>query len=91
MRQERQDRKRIEVDKMEQANFPFINGVSQEVKRTAGSRGIRCTIFAPCVTRALYNVKDQLPLGSMTHVVYTVKCQACNEQYVSETLHSIDV
>ena len=76
---------------MEQANIPFAEGVSQEIKCIAKSAGIQCTFFTPSTTRPLYNVKDRLPAGSRTHAVYAVTCQTCGEQYVGETLRSVEV
>ena len=89
--QERQGRKRNDDEPMEQANIPFVDGVSQEIKRIARSAGIQCTFFTPSTTRPLYNVKDRLPAGSRTHAVYAVTCQTCGEQYVGETLRSVEV
>ena len=39
----------------------------------------------------LYSGKDQLPVESVTHAVYTIRCKTCEEEYVGETLRAVSV
>ena len=75
----------------EHAKIPFIDGLSQEVRRIARSAGIRCSFYAPSTTRSLYNVKDKLTPGATTHAVYEVTCETCKERYIGETLRAVEV
>ena len=52
--------------------------------------GVRCAFYTPNTLSSLYNAKDPLPRGSVTHAVYSVKCKTCDE-YVGETRRAVDV
>ena len=47
--------------------------------------------FSPNTLGSLYNAKDPLPRGSVTHAVYSVKCKTCDDEYVGETRRAVDV
>ena len=72
-------------------SIPFINGLSQEVRRIARVAGVRCAFYAPKTLKSLYTAKDPLPIGSTTCAVYSVKCKTCSEEYVGETLCAVGV
>ena len=55
--------------------LPFIDGLSQEVRRIVREANIRCTFTAPNTLQKLHNVKDSLPLCSATHAIYSIKCK----------------
>ena len=76
---------------MQTASIPFVDGLSQEVRRLARSADIRCTFFSPNSTQQLYAVKDRLPTDHSTHVVYSIKCNTCEEEYVGETMRALHV
>ena len=71
--------------------IPFIDGLSQEVRRVARAAGVRCAFYTPNTLGSLYNAKDPLPRGSVTHAVYSVKCKTCDDEYVGETRRAVDV
>ena len=48
--------------KMEIARIPYIDGLSQEIRRIARTAGVRCSFFMPNTLRSLYQAKDSLPL-----------------------------
>ena len=73
------------------AKIPFIDGLSQEVRRIARTAGVRCAFFAPSTTRPLYSVKDKLPHDLTTNAIYSIKCKTCDDEYVGETLRAIQV
>ena len=62
--------------------IPFIDGLSQEVRRVARTAGVRCAFYTPITLGSLYNAKDPLPRGSVTHAVHSVKCKTCDDEYV---------
>ena len=70
--------------------LPFIDGLSQEVRRIVREANIRCTFTAPNTLQKLHNVKDSLPLCSATHAIYSIKCKTCDEEYVGESMRSLD-
>ena len=76
---------------MQTASIPFVDGLSQTIRRIARSADIRCTFFSPNSTQQLYSVKDRLPIDHSTHVVYAIKCGTCDEEYVGETLRALHV
>ena len=71
--------------------IPYIEGVSEQIRRVARSAGIRCVFYAPSTLRDLYQVKDTLPTDATTHCVYTVECKTCGEEYVGETQRALRV
>ena len=74
--------------KWETARIPYIEGVSQELRRIARLAGIRCVFTAPDTLISVYAMKDPVPQGSQTHCVYSVKCKTCDDEYVGETRRS---
>ena len=55
---------------MKTVRIPFVEGLSQEVRRVARSAGVRCVFYTPHTLQSLYCAKDPLPKESSTHVVY---------------------
>ena len=70
--------------------LPFIDGLSQEVRRIVREANIRCTFTAPNTLQKLHNVKDSLPLCSATHAIYSIKCKTCDEECIGESMRSLD-
>ena len=70
--------------------LPFIDGLSQEVRRIVREANIRRTFTAPNTLQKLHNVKDSLPLCSATHAIYSIKCKTCDEEYIGESMRSLD-
>ena len=65
-------------------SIPFIEGLSQEIRRIARSAGVRCAFMMPNKMGFLYSNKDRLQPSTATHIVYSVKCK-CDEEYIGET------
>ena len=96
VRKQARNRKKMHLDeedevKWETAKIPYIEGVSQELRRIARLAGIRCVFTAPDTLRSLYAVKDPIPIGSQTHCVYSVKCSTCSDEYIGETKRAVDI
>ena len=70
--------------------LPFIDGLSQEVRRIVREVNIRCTFTAPNALQKLHNVRDSLPLCSATHAIYSIKCKTCDEEHIGESMRSLD-
>ena len=41
--------------------------------------------------QSLYCAKDPLPKESSTHVIYSVKCKTCKDEYVGETKRALSL
>ena len=76
---------------MKTVRIPFVEGLSQEVQRVAQSAGVRCVFYTPRTLQSLYCAKDSLPKESSTHVIYSVKCKICKDEYVGETKRALSV
>lgn len=73
------------------ARIPFIDGLSQEIRRLASTAGIRCSFTSQSTLEDLYNCKDKLPSICTTHAVYSIMCETCQGEYVGETLRAVGV
>ena len=76
---------------MQTASIPFVDGLSQKVRRL-------CPICRPTVhflsmssTQQLYAVEDSLPTDHSTRVVHSIKCNTCEKEYVGETMRALHV
>ena len=47
--------------------------------------------YTPRTLQSLYCAKDPLPKESSTHVVYSMKCKTCKDEYVGETKRALSV
>ena len=60
---------------MQTVRIPFIEGLSQEIRRVARRKeesparkaGIRCAFYMPITLKSVYGAKDRLPCESTTH------------------------
>ena len=79
------------AEKMVNASIPFIEGLSQEVRRIAQAAGVKCTFRTANTLRSVYLAKDRLPKDTQTHCIFSLKCGTCEDEYVGETLRAIGV
>ena len=79
------------VPKIQTVRIPFVDGLSQEVRRLARKADVRCAFYQPDTLRHLYQAKDRLPTETKTHAVYSVKCKTCDMEYVGETQRALKV
>ena len=49
--------------------IPFLDGLSQDVRRIARAACVRCTFYTPNTLQSLYNTKDPLPQETEAKVV----------------------
>ena len=83
------DRKRSETGGEVLASIPFVDGISQEVRRIVREAGVKCVFSADSTLESLYCNKDPLPKDMEKNVIYTIKCGTCDEEYVGETKRSL--
>ena len=74
------------------ASNPFIEGLSQEVRRIAPAAGSNVlfgqqTHWDPCIQQKIACQKK----NTKTHCVYSLTCGKCEDEYVGETLRAIGV
>ena len=79
------------VQKIQTVRIPFVDGLSQEVRRLARKADVRCAFYQPDTLRHLYQAKDRLPAETKTHAVFSVKCKTCDMEYVGETQRALKV
>ena len=58
-------------DDMQTVRIPFIEGLSQEIRRVA-RKCIRCAFYLPNTLKSLYSTKDRLLCKPATHAAYAV-------------------
>ena len=65
---------------------PYVQGVSEKVKRVFSNYGIS-TCFKPHQTlrQLLVAPKDKTKVQEQAGVVYRIPCEGCNKVYVGET------
>ena len=80
-----------EEKKTSLARIPFIDGVSQEIRRIAREVDVKCSFYMPNTLRPMYCVKDQLSKGTETNVVYSLECKTCQGKYIGETQRALAV
>ena len=70
--------------------IPYVRGLSEDIRRVCRQFGIR-TVFksAPTLREKLTRVKDKLPMGKLSNVVYQVPC-TCGKVYIGETVRRLD-
>ena len=66
--------------------IPYIQSVSEEIRRVLGSVNITTHFRPPGTLRqVLFHPKDKVPKGKKANVIYQVECGQCGEKYVGET------
>ena len=73
---------------MKTVRIPFVEGLSQEVRRVARTAGIWCVFYTPNTLQSLYCAKDPIPKESTTPAVYSVKGKTCKAKQSTLTIRS---
>ena len=71
--------------KMEIARIPYVDGLSQEIRRIARMTGVWCSFFMPNMLQSLYQAKDSIPQETTTNAVYFMTFKTCDAEYIDET------
>ena len=58
-------------------SIPFIDALSQEIRRIARTAVVGCAFTTPNTLKVLYAVKDKLPEECTTHAIYSIRCKTC--------------
>ena len=80
-----------ETIKTRSFKLPYIRGVSEQLARIYKQHGVN-TFFKPINTlrEILVHPKDKTPDCKKCGVIYSVKCEECNKQYIGETARSLE-
>ena len=76
---------------MEIARIPYVDGLSQEIRRIAIMADVRCSFFMPNTLPSLYQAKDSLPQETTTNAVYSVTFKTCDSEYIGEKKCAIQI
>lgn len=73
------------------ASFPYINGVSEVIKKILLKYNIDMVIKPGKGLKNLFNNKDPIPKMKQKGVVYSVQCLDCQKRYVGQTKRPLGV
>ena len=70
--------------------LPYVKGLSEAIRRVLTPLNIRVGFKPPpCLRDILTNVKDPVPVGSRSDVVYRIPCGECTNSYIGQTKRSM--
>ena len=71
-------------------NLPYIQGVSEQLKRALNKHNIKATFYTQTTLRSLLSKpKDPIPKEAMNNAVYQLNCKDCEAVYVGETKRTL--
>ena len=71
------DIRKEDSDSSVTARIPYIDGLSQQIRRVACAAGIRCSFTSSTTLEELHNCKDRLDKSHITPAVYYITCATC--------------
>ena len=70
--------------------IPYVRGLSEELRRICGDYSIRVVFRSgPTLRSELMRVKDRIPVGKRSSVVYQIPC-SCGMVYIGETVRRLE-
>ena len=67
-------------------NLPYIQGLSEQLKRAFNKHNIKATFYTETTLRSLLSKpKDHIPKDDRNNAVYQLNCKDCEAVYVGET------
>ena len=70
-------------------NLPYIQGASEQLRRTFNKYNIKTTFYTPATLRSLLSkLKDLIPKNN---VIYPLDCKDCEAVYVGETKRTLNI
>ena len=74
-----------------QINLPYVQGVSEQLRRTFNKYSIKTTFYTPTtLTSLLSKPKDHIPKEDR-NVIYQLDCKDCEAVYVGETKRTLNI
>ena len=73
-------------------NLPYIQGASEQLRRTFNKYNIKTTFYTPTSLRSLLSKpKDPVPKEDRNNVIYQLDCKDCEAVYVGETKRTLNI
>ena len=73
------------------ATIPYIEGLSERIRRILAQVGIRTALSARRIKWSLMDgAKDRIPAGKQAGVIYALGCKSCTDVYVGETARTAE-
>ena len=73
-------------------NLPYIQGASEQLRRTFNKYNIKTTFYTPATLRSLLSKpKDPIPKEDRNNVIYQLDCKDCEAVYVGETKRTLNI
>ena len=73
-------------------NLPYIQGASEQLRRTFNKYNIKATFYTPTTLRSLLSKpKDPIPKEDRNNVIYQLDCKYCEAVYVGETKRTLSI
>ena len=73
-------------------NVPYIQGASEQLRRTFNKYNIKTTFYTPTILRSLLSKpKDPIPKEDRNNVIYQLHCKDCEAVYVGETKRTLNI
>ena len=71
--------------------LPYVSGASEDIRCVCGRYNLRVVFRSGRTLRSmLTRVKDTLPLGKHSNVVYQIPCGGCSKVYIGETIRRLE-
>ena len=93
-RRKEQKRERTEEEPMQtkSIDLPYIQGVSEQLKRTLNKHNIKATFYTKTTFKSLLSKpKDPIPKEDRNNAVYQLNCKDCKAIYVGETKPKLNI
>ena len=73
-------------------NLPYIQGTSEQLRRTFNKYNIKTTFYTPTSLRSLLSKpRDPIPKEDRNNVIYQLDCKDCEAVYVGETKRTLNI
>ena len=73
-------------------NLPYIQGASEQLRRTFNKYNMKTTFYTPTTLRSLLSKpKDPIPKEDGNNVIYQLDCKDCEAVYVGETKRTLNI
>ena len=73
-------------------NLPYIQGLSEQLKRALNKHNIKATFYTQTTLRSLLSKpKDPIPKEDRNNAIYQLDCKDCEAVYVGETKRTLNI
>ena len=73
-------------------NLPYIQGASEQLRRTFNRYNIKTTFYTPTILRSLLSkAKNPIPKEDKNNVIYQLDSKDCEAVYIGETKRTLNI